>query len=235
MSIVRAISSARKRDATPFTADRLAIQFRQPPSVIVQACAVLEARGVLHVSQQSSELTNPTYTLVPQAPQAESSNIVGEAASSVLRATVQTFRSNLNLDLQLADRAFTLDQVTTEDLSIFARVTGDLEGSVCFGISQPVARQLLGIVTRRQVGTIDQSGILILNKIADRILGVTRSDLGKRGHSIDVSSASTLYPAGMKITTLGMPQSVATMRSRIGPVMVHVVLGETSVVNGVAA
>ena len=157
------------------------------------------------------------------------------ALNSLLRAAIQIFRADLEIDLQPVARIFSHEQVTTEDYSVFVRVTGQMEGSVCLGINRKVARHLLGVVAQRRVGAIDRPGILILNKIANRIFDRFRADLSKNGYLIDTTGASTVHPAGMRITTLGMPQTVVTLRSHFGPVSMHVVLVATPVENGIVA
>jgi hypothetical protein len=42
-------------------------------------------------------------------------------------------------------------------------------------------------------------------------------------------------PAGIRITTLGITQVVATLDSQLGPIIVHVVLRETPVEDQLAA
>ncbi|MBT3941414.1 MAG: hypothetical protein HOC77_09540 [Chloroflexi bacterium] len=230
MSIFHAITSAEENGLPPLTAGQLAIQFRQTDAAIKKACAVLEANGKIQASVKSPEHPDPSYTPISPADgvvQISGAEAPAQGMNSILKATIHTFRAGMNLDLRLVGQAVSEDQVTTEDLSIYARVTGDLEGSVCFGIRRDVARLLLSVIARRRVGTIGQAGLSALHNVADRIVVVARADLAKYGYSIDVSPSSTVYPMGMKITTHGVPQAVATLKCRYGAVAVHVVLQES--------
>lgn len=227
MALARALASSQKREVAPPTIEQLAVHFRQSPDVIKRAFGVLKARELQNVSRAPSGRTNPGRS--------QRLNPVGNAVNSLLRATVQTFRSDLKLDLLLGEQAFRHDQVTTEDFSVYVQITGALEGSVCFGVSRQAARHLIGVVARRRIGSVDSSSLLILNRLVDRIMNRTRSHLDQNGHPIFTSPASTIYPSGMKITTLGMPQCVANLRSKFGPVVVHAVLAETSGHNRLAA
>lgn len=144
--------------------------------------------------------------------------------NALLRATAMVFKNDLGIELQLEGGVVCEDQATTEDLSVFVRVTGSVEGCVFFGLDRVVAREILTIVLRRPPAGIDERALRILNRIVERIVGHARDEFAADGYSVDVSPASTVQPAGTRITTLGVPQIVAVLRSKRGPVVVHMVL-----------
>ncbi|MCH7643001.1 MAG: hypothetical protein IIC30_06955 [Chloroflexi bacterium] len=155
--------------------------------------------------------------------------------NALLRATARVFRSDLGIDLRFIGSTVREDQETTEDLSIFVRLTGSVEGCVFFGLDRGMAREILAIVLRRPSAGIDERAIRILNRIVERIAGHARDEFMAGGHSIEISSASTVQPSGLRITTLGVPQVVAVLRSKRGPVMVHMVLREVPQADALAA
>ena len=82
---------------------------------------------------------------------------------------------------------------------------------------------------------IDEQAVTMLNSLANRIVGLNRSELAAAGYSIDVSPASIVHSVGMKITTLGTQQVVATLDSPFGPIMIRIVLREPPVDEELAA
>lgn len=155
--------------------------------------------------------------------------------NALLQATARVFRSDLGIDLRFIGSTVREDQETTEDLSVFVRLTGSVEGCVFFGLDRGMAREILAIVLRRPSAGIDERAIRILNRIVERIVGHARDEFMAGGHSIEISSASTVQPSGLRITTLGVPQVVAVLRSKRGPVMVHIVLREVPQADALAA
>jgi CheY-specific phosphatase CheX len=237
-SIVWLIAAAEENGSPALTAEQLANNLRQSEGTIKRACAHLEAQGSIKASSKASEHTNPSYVTSQQEasmPQDDEAAARDKIVKTVLRATVAVFRSNLKVGIRLAGTELKDDQVTTDDLSIFIRVTGRLEGSICFGLSRKVARELIELMTRHRVKSIDQKGIRTLNSLVDRIIHVAHGELQSDGISIDVWPASTVQPEGMRITTLGVSQVVATLNSQLGPIVVHVVLRETPIEEELAA
>lgn len=238
MAVVEFIRAARDRGASKPTAEEIAIHLRQTEGKIKRACAVLESHGLVRASRAAAEHTNPGFTIM-----AEGTTVVRdeEAAArdrivnTLLRATARVFKSDLGIDLRLAGGEERHDEATTEDLSVFVRVTGNIEGCIFFGLDRMVARELLTILLRRPPSGIDERALRILNKLVERIVGFARAEFAAAGYSMDVSPASTVQPAGMRITTLGFPQIVATLRSEHGPVVVHVALRETGNRDALAA
>ena len=198
----------------------------------------MEAQGSIIASRSASEHTNPSYVASQQAasiPEDDEAAARDKIVNTILRATSAVFISNLKVDIRLAGGELKDDQVTTEDLSIFIRVTGRLEGNICFGLNRKVARELIGIIGQQRVTSINKDGVQKLNSLANRILSVARGELQANGCSIDVWPASLVQPIGLRITTLGAQQVVATLNSQIGPIVVHVVLRETPVEDELAA
>ncbi|MDP6822525.1 MAG: hypothetical protein QF554_04460 [Dehalococcoidia bacterium] len=237
-SVVDFIRAAEESGFPAPTAEQLAVKLRQTEGSINRACALLESHGLVRASQKTSEHTNPSYTISRQARSPAPVNETGtrdRIVNGLLRATAAVFRSDFKVDLRLAGGEIRDDQATTEDLSVFVRVNGQYQGSICFGLSRNVARALIGEVARRHITSINQPGLRILNMLADRIVALARSELGASGYFIDVHPAATVQPAGMKITTLGVRQVVATLEGRHGPIVVHVVLREAQAVDAIAA
>ena len=214
---------------------------RQSEETIKRACAYLEAQGSIRTSGNASNASGhaaPGYvTSQPEAsiPQDDESVARDKIVKTVLRATVAVFRSNLKVGIKLAGSELKDDQETTEDLSIFIRVSGRLDGSICFGLSRKVARELVETITRQRVTSFDQNGIRVLNALADRVVQFASAELQTSGSSIKLWPASTVHPAGMRITTLGVSQVVTTLNSQLGPIVVHIVLRDTPVEEELAA
>lgn len=228
-TVVELIQAAEDRGERAPTVEEIAIQLRQIEGKIKRACEALESQGLVRASQAAAEHTNPGYTITREGTtegRGEETAARDRIVNSLLRATSRVFKTDLGIDLRLAGGEVRHDQVTTEDLSVFVRVTGSIEGCVFFGLDRTVARELLTIVLRRPPPGIDQRALRILNTLVDRISGLARVELAAAGYSVDISPASTVQPIGMRITTLGVPQVVATLQSKRGPVVVHVVLRE---------
>ncbi len=237
-SVVDFIRVAGEKGFPAPTAEQLAVELRQTEGSIKRACALLESHGLVRASRKATEHTNPSYTVPRQARPSAPGQEAGtreRVVHSLLRATASVFKSDLKVDLRLAGNEIRDDQATTEDLSVFVRVNGEYEGNICFGLSRNVARALIGVVARQRITSINRPGLRILNMLVDRIVALALSELVASGYFIDVHPASTVQPAGMKITTLGVQQIVATLESRHGPVIVHFVLREAQADDALAA
>lgn len=237
-SVVELIAVAEKSGSPALAVEQLAATLSQSEGMIERASAYLEAQGSIRASRKASAYNGPSYITSQQAAsmqEDEEAVARGKIVNTVLRATSVVLRSNLKVDIRLAGGELKNDQVTTEDLSIFIRVTGRLEGSICFGMSRKIARELIEVITRQRVKSIDQQGVRILNSLIDRIVHVAGGELQASGYSVDVWPASTVQPSGLRITTLGVPQVVATLNSQRGAIVVHVVLRETPFEDELAA
>lgn len=193
------------------------------------ACSALEADGLVRATQTSmnnypgymSATGMPEHT--PDPERAESRNKI---VFALLRSTAKVFKSELGIDVQLAGGEVRQDEVTTEDISVFLRVAGEIEGSVYYGLDRSVARELLAIAQRQKIGGINAESIHVLNTLITQVGDRASSELGAVGYDVEISPASTVQPVGMKIATHGIPQIVARLECESGPISAHVSLQE---------
>ncbi len=224
-------------------------------SEIRWACSTLLADGLMRLID-TSQLTVPGYATAgeraPATPLGPASE--GETASAdtpvttsetdvtpesvkdrdeivfaILRSTTRVFKSELGIDVQLECGELRQDEATSEDLSVFLRVNGQIEGSVYYGMNRGVALELLAIKQRRPIGGINSESLLVLNTLIGRIGDHVRGEFAAAGFRVDISPASTVQPAGVRITTRGIPQIVAALNSEIGPIHAHVSLRKAAV------
>ncbi|MDA1258324.1 MAG: chemotaxis protein CheX [Chloroflexi bacterium] len=228
-SIIRLIQSDQDRGNPPPSAEGIAVRLGRSEGNIKRACLTLESHGLVRASRAAAEHTNPSYTISREGTAAvrEAEGAArDEVVNALLRATARVFKSDLGVEIRLGGGEVREDQATTEDLSIFIRVSGRFEGSIFFGLDRGVAREILTIAFRRPPSGINEKAIRVMNTLVNRIADAARRDFEAAGYIVHLSPASTVQPVGTRITTLGVPQIVATLQSKRGPIMVHVSLRE---------
>ncbi|MDP6822524.1 MAG: chemotaxis protein CheX [Dehalococcoidia bacterium] len=228
------------------------------------ACSTLEADGLVR-PLHTSQLAGPGYATagerapaVTQAPATTPEPPPEPAAASkpdpaseadtpesvrdrkrmvfaLVRSTARVFKSELDIDVQMEGGEVREDEATSEDLSVFLRVNGQIEGSVYYGMNRAVALELLSTAQRRPIGGVDAESLLVLNTLVGRIGDHIRGEFAAAGFSVEISPASTVQPAGTKITTRGIPQIVANLKSEFGPIYAHVSLRKAVVETPLAA
>lgn len=156
----------------------------------------------------------------------EQINVRNKVVSAVLRSTALVFKSKVDVDIQVSENEVREDLVTTEDISVFLRVTGEIEGSVYFGFDRSVALGLLEAARQDPSEGINARSIKIFNDLVTHVGGQARHELSKIGYDVDVSPAASVQKVGMRVTTHGYPQVVTTLDTWSGPIEAHVSLQE---------
>ena len=141
-----------------------------------------------------------------------------------LRSAARVFESELGIDVQLTGEEMRQDSVTTEDISVFLRVSGQIKGSIYFGMDRAVALELLTIERRHPASGIGAKSITNWNRLVGRIGGHVQCEFAGAGYSVGISSASTIRPIGMKIARFSAFHIVANLDIEKDPITAHMSL-----------
>jgi CheY-specific phosphatase CheX len=230
-SIVDLVSTIEKNGVAALNTKEVAISLGQTEDTIRRASALLEYHGHLRMTRTGSDLRAQSFTLTTpgQSPiQTPTQDAEGASrdrvVTALLRGTSRYFKSKLNMGVTLTGGETRDIQETTEEFSVFVRVSGQLEGSICFGLSRIAASAVIDAIVGQHIGGIDDHSVQFLNSMANRIIASTCAELAIADCSFEVLPASTVRSSGMRITTNGTPQVIATLSSEHGLVVVHVVL-----------
>ena len=149
-----------------------------------------------------------------------------EFVNPFLAAAQHVFEVELGQELKFAGAQAAEDTMTSEDITAFIGVTGQLEGNVFYGFKRGVARAILTIMLGRPPAGMDQMSLSALGELANMITGNAAIGLARAGFSTDLTPPTLIQPKGSKFTTLGCPQIVVDLESECGPFPVRISLRE---------
>jgi len=237
-SMVDLVSAVEQNGAASPSTEEVASRLGQAEDTIRRASAMLEYHGYLRMSRTGSDLRAQSFALTTpgRSPmQDDEAASRDRVVTALLRATSRYFKSELNIGVTLSGGE-TLDiQEMTEEFSVFIRVSGQLDGSICFGLNRIAASAVIYAIAGQHIGGIDDHSVQFLNSMANRIIASTCAKLAILHCSLEMLPASTVRSSGMRITTLGTSEVIATLSSGHGPVVAHVVLRNPEVEKALAA
>ena len=149
-----------------------------------------------------------------------------EFVNPFLTAAQHVFEVELGQELKYIGARMTDDTNTSEDITAFIGVTGQLEGNVFYGFKRQVARAVLTIMLGRPPAGMDTMAMSALGELANMITGNAAIGLAGAGFSTDLTPPTLIQPKGSKFTTLGCPQILVDLESECGSFPVRVSLRE---------
>jgi CheY-specific phosphatase CheX len=234
-SVMELVQTYEDRSNPAPTAKDMASGLGLDLKAIKLACSALEADGRVRATH-TSKRSAPGYAIAGnEAINLSFERVYGKRATepevkrnklifAFLRSTARVFKSDLGIDVRLNGGVVRMDDATTEDVSVFMRVSGEFNGSVYYGLDRAVAVELVAIVRRRPASGMSAESLKILNDLVGQIGGQVQREFASAGYRVDISPASTIQPAGMRISSNGVPQVVTTLKSPMGPIAAHVSL-----------
>ncbi len=151
-----------------------------------------------------------------------------EFVNPFLTAAQHVFRMELGWELEFSGAELANDEVTSEDITAFIGVTGELEGNVFYGFRRPVMRSIVTTMLGRPQAGMDQLALSALGELANMITGNASGGLAAAGYTTDLTPPRLVWPKGSRFTTLGIPQILIRFETECGPFPIRVSLRENS-------
>lgn len=149
-----------------------------------------------------------------------------EFANPFLNAARHVFWTKLGQDLKVTRVELVDDRVTSEDITVFLGITGQVEGTVFYGFEDAVACAVITILRGQPTAGMDRTALSTLGELAAMITNTASTHLAAAGHSTGLTPPALIRPKGRRFTTLGIPQVHVCFGSRCGPFSVRVSLRE---------
>ena len=100
-------------------------------------------------------------------------------------------------------------------------VSGQLEGNVLYGFSEPTAKGIVAKMVGDADWPISPMGLSALGEIVNMITGNAATQLASTGYVCDISPPVILEPRGSTITTTNPKQILVTFESELGPLRIR--------------
>jgi chemotaxis protein CheX len=136
--------------------------------------------------------------------------------SPFITAAEYVFRSELEMDLKFCGTEIAGDQVTSKDITVFIGVTGQVEGNVSYGFTNPMARSVLSAMLERQRASMDRIAQSVLGELANLITAQASIGLEAAGYSTRLTPPMLVQPMGRTFTIFGIPQVLVRFETERG-------------------
>lgn len=115
---------------------------------------------------------------------------------------------------------------TTEEVTAVVGISGDLSGSLYLSMSEQTACGIVAVMLGQPVAELDEIARSGIAELANVIAGTAGIALASRGLTTNISPPLLLHGAGARLSSVDLQRLVVSLRTRVGPVAVHVALRE---------
>ena len=155
------------------------------------------------------------------------SKLRAEWVNPFLTSAKYVWQHGLKSELKLVNAERDSQQLTTEDLTAVSRVSGKLEGTVLYGISNDCAKNIVAkMLEWKSVTEIDNMSLSVLSEIASAINDNAAALLAQNGFPCKTSPPVMIEPAGTRFTNGKAAQIRVTFDSEVGILHCRISLSE---------
>ncbi len=113
---------------------------------------------------------------------------------------------------------------TTQQVTVIAGVSGDVAGSVMYGMSLDTARNIAAAMMGEEVGELDDMAMSAVSELGNMITGSATALVSDYGYRVDVAPPSVIKGTSVEIVTRSGGQVVA-MHTSAGYLEMTVAVG----------
>jgi chemotaxis protein CheX len=117
---------------------------------------------------------------------------------------------------------------TTDDVTAVVGISGDVSGSFYLSMSEATALGIVGAMLGQPVEEFDEIARSGIAELANVVAGAAGIALAADGLSTNISPPLLLHGAGARLSTVDLQRLVVSLRTRLGPVAVHVAVRDRS-------
>jgi len=114
---------------------------------------------------------------------------------------------------------------TTQQITIIAGVTGEIEGVILYGMSGSTVMKIAGTMIGSEVDELDEMAISAVSEIANMVTGNAITILSQKGYNLDITPPSTVMGVDVQISTRA-PAMTIPVKTNMGDIEINVSLAQ---------
>jgi chemotaxis protein CheX len=150
-----------------------------------------------------------------------------EFINPFLIAATDVLKSEINSEPTKGPLSLEHKPFTTQEVTALIAVTGNVQGSVFYCLSERTALNLVGIMMGKRYPFFDEMAKSGIAELGNVITGRASMLLAEAGYPSKIAPPVMLEGRGTMISTLKIPRLVVPLETKHGVLEVHVALQET--------
>lgn len=114
---------------------------------------------------------------------------------------------------------------TTQQVTVIAGVSGDVAGTVMYGMSFATAQNIAGAMIGTEVEELDDMALSAVSELGNMITGGATALVSQHGFDVDITPPSIIRGKDIEISTRSSAQ-VVPINTQVGYVEMTVAVGE---------
>lgn len=144
-----------------------------------------------------------------------------------ISAAIDVIKAELGMDATLGELAAEKNSSTTQEVTVLIGVTGQVEGIVLYGISKPMASEIVLLLTGERHPVFDDVVESAVAELGNVISGRALAHFEEQGVQCRISPPTVIVGRGTIISTVDIKRLLIPLNLPIGQLQVSVALRST--------